>query len=201
MLKNYLRVAFRNPLKHKVHSSINIVGLSLGIALSILVFMFVRNELSFDAFHKNGDDIYRVCKASGQPGASVGSVTSLPLRDDLKRSLPEISEATRLASSTVVIEKDQNAISEVLTFVDPEFFDIFSFPITAGNRELPLNDLSSLVLSEAHARKYFGQDDAVGRTLKIKLADSSYVLGSARLLTTERNDRASPSIWWHLLRG
>ena len=128
MIRNYLVVALRNMFRQKVHSFINIFGLSLGIALSILIFMFVRSEFSFDTFHENGDNIYRVNqKISGQNGTRFLSATPLPLCDVLEENYPEIVQATRLGSASMVVKNGENAFNETVTFVDAQFFEMFSF--------------------------------------------------------------------------
>ena len=146
MIRNYLVVALRNMFRQKVHSFINIFGLSLGIALSILIFMFVRSEFAYDTFHENGAKIYRVNqKISGHNGTRFLSATPLPLCNALEDNYPEISHATRLGSSSMVVKTGENAFNETVTFVDADFFEMFSFPIMTGNKQKPLISLTSMV--------------------------------------------------------
>ena len=198
MLKNYLITALRNLLKRKAHSFINIFGLSFGLAVSILIFLFVRNEFSYDRFHEHADSIFRIYqKRPTQQGNVTLSTASSPLlAASLKETYPEIENSLRFGSSTVAIKKDELAFNEVVAFTDPDFFEVFSFPVTQGSRGEALSDPSSMVLSEEMAAKYFGRDDPIGQSLTVQLGDSNHVF----VVTADANtQRQSSSIVFDFL--
>jgi putative ABC transport system permease protein len=166
MLKNYLKIAFRNLRRKKVYSIINILGLSIGIASSILIFLWVSEEMSYDRFHKNGDRIYRVIidfdgvKSSATCGA---------LAPTIKKEIPEISEAVRLwfPGSWQMYYGERN-IERMGNYVDPSIFNIFTFPLLQGDAKSALLDPHSIVITESIAHSLFEDKDALGKTIYIR---------------------------------
>jgi putative ABC transport system permease protein len=159
MIGNSIKMARRNLAKHKGYSFINIAGLALGMAACLFLVLWVQDELSFDAFHKNAADIFRV---------DVGWVwTPYPLAPDARQNIPEIENTARQAGlGTVVLRAGEKTFYENRTqAVDPSFLQIFSFPLVQGNVETALKQPHSLILTESMARKYFGGDDPLGKTL------------------------------------
>ena len=164
MIKNYLKIAFRVIKKHKGYSFINITGLAVGIACCVLILLWVQNELSFNKFHKNYKEIYRTAlNLEGQ------WTTSSPwaLAPILKREYPEILMATRYRNNDLLFTYEDKSFNEETAFVDPDFFDIFTFPRVIGSQETPFPTQESVVITERTATKYFGSEDSLGKTLTV----------------------------------
>ena len=170
MFENYLKTAVRNLLKHKLYSFINIVGLALGLASTILIFLWAHDELNYDSYHKNADKIYRInwdFNWNGNEG--IGSGTPPPLAEAISREIPEVEEATRVrAVSKMVVRYGEHAFNEDKIFgADPNLFDFFTFEIISGNAETALSKPNSVVLTESIAQKYFGDEPALGKIITI----------------------------------
>ncbi len=173
MFKNYLTVAWRNILRSKAYSALNILGLAVGLAVFILIMLFVRTELSFDRYHANGRNIYRVVQE--QPGnvylgSNVFAVTPGPLAAAMVQDFPEVLKATRIDNwgNVLVRVGDKSFLEAEIHWTDPQTFEIFSFPIVRGEGGPALKDPFSVLLSESAAARYFGGDDPVGRTLALQ---------------------------------
>ncbi len=164
MIANYARLAWRSLRKHKFFSLVNIGGLAVGMACCILIFLWVQDELSFDGFHKNREDLYRaVVRTEGQ----WLTTTSWALAPVLKRDFPEIEGATRFAFRNLSVAVGDNSYTELTVFVDPDFFEMFSFPLLSGDSHSALALAASAVITESTARRYFGSEDPMGKTLKL----------------------------------
>ncbi len=177
MFSNYFKVAFRNMKKEKVNTFINVSGLSIGIAFSILVILFVKSEFSYDKFHEDAELIYRVGKVTNHPlrGRLVNLNTPNPLRDVIVDELPQVEYATRFSgSSESIIKLNEETYIEDIYAVDPEFFNVFSYPIVKGNSSSPLDNFSSVVISEKISDKYFGSSNPIGKIISIEIADTLY---------------------------
>ena len=169
MLKNYLITALRNIKRHKGYSFINIAGLAIGMACCILIFLWVRYEWSFDRFHENADSIHRTV-ISWPHGSDTRWHwrTPPPLAAALKSGLPEIRDACRFYTvEGILAEQGETRFKEEIGFTDPELFSIFTLPLLRGTREAAMAGPQSLVISETAARKYFGDEDPLGKTLVI----------------------------------
>lgn len=170
MFKNYLKIALRNIKRHKGYSFINIAGLAVGMACCILILLWVRDELSFDRFHHNLDNIYRVIRQE-QDTAEAGkdALTPPPLAAALKEKFPAITHATRLGSwrRWLVTYGEKKFYETRYRCADPDFFEMFNFPFIKGNPEKALLNTYSVVLTEKMAEKYFGNEDPMGKTLNI----------------------------------
>ena len=162
MLKNYLLITFRNLKRHKVYSFINVAGLAIGMACCILILLWVRDEISYDRFHNNADNLYRVLMH-----AEDGTYTSTPwqLMPTLKRDFPEITKGTRYAYRTWLTKYRERWFYEEGALVDPEFFEMFTFRFLKGNPETAFLSLNSVVLTEETAKKYFEEEDPLGKIL------------------------------------
>ena len=177
MIKNYFKTAWRNLTKQKGLTFINIFGLSAGIACFALFMLYAINEFSFDRFHKNGKDLYRVYlwfEAKGEEKAGAISYHPMPLGPSIKRDLPDVKECVRMrdawgGESFVKANDQMNRVE--CSFADPAFFTMFSFKLKSGNPETVLNGLNSLVLTEETARKLFGKTDPIGKIVQIKAED------------------------------
>jgi len=182
MIKNYLKMAYRNLMRHKVFSLINISGLALGMTCSILILLWVRDELSFDRFHADTDNLYRLMEVQSYPGSDnlTTSATPGPLAEALEKDFPEIKHAER--SSTWEWKKLLTYQDKVLKangrYTDAAFFEMFSFPLLHGDAKQVLANPNSIVISEKLAKQFFGSaDEAVGKIVKIDNRDSYKVTG------------------------
>ena len=151
MFKNYVKTAVRAIKRHKGYSFINIFGLAIGMACCILILLWVQNELSYDRFHANGDDIYRIIKQEGAEGETQWSaLTSPPLAQPLKQDFAEIILSTRFGNwGTRVVQYQETRVNEdKFEHADPDFFKIFTFDFIAGDPDSAFSDPYSVV----HAR-------------------------------------------------
>ncbi|WKN43462.1 ABC transporter permease [Tunicatimonas pelagia] len=175
MTKNYFKIAYRNLLKNKHFSLINIIGLSISLCASLFLGIFILFELSYDNFHERSDDIYRVGAAMYIDGKEQARVPKNlpPLAAALQSSYPEVESFVRLVplegSVAIANEDNQSVFNEKkLFFVDSTFFDIFSFSEVSGELSTALQQPNSIVLTRAMAQKYFGNDEVMGKTLVLK---------------------------------
>jgi putative ABC transport system permease protein len=177
MLKNYLKTAWRNILKSKGFSILNIAGLAVGLAVCLLILLYVRAELSYDAYHASAERIYRVQNAWLKPDGSIQSEFptlapsyALLLRNDF----PEIERLARMwnRAGTIIKAGDRTFSEERFYFAEPEIFDILTIPLVQGDPATALSDVGGIVLSRTTARKYFGDADPMGRGLVLPSADN-----------------------------
>ncbi len=184
MFKNYLKIALRNLLKQRGYTFINITGLAIGFAACLLILLYVLDELSFDRFHEKADRIYRTNFHGRMAGNEVTAATSpVPMAAILVAEYPEVIMATRIkpAPGTVLISRDEKKFNEPqVYFADSTFFEVFTFPLIAGNPETALREPFSVVITENMARKYFGQENPVGKILLFDNRQSYKVTGIAR---------------------
>jgi len=172
MLKNYIKIAWRNLIRNRAYSLINIIGLSVGIASCLLIFLFIQDELSFDRYHENSDRIYRVYRDFQSEEMSRQTLaTSNLLAPALQRDIPEIENGVRLSKrypEVLVAFENEKFYEQKFFFADPSIFDVFSFRMLKGNSETALNRPFTVVLTESMAEKYFGESDPMGKTLVIR---------------------------------
>lgn len=176
MLKNYIKIAFRNLQKHKGYSAINIMGLAIGIACCLLILFYVKYQFSFDQFHEKADRIVRV--AVETPGQSY-AMTPAMVGPSLGQVAPEVERWVRLYEPTgdnpVIINYEEKVFEEESFFyADSSFFDIFTFQFIAGNPETALRKPRSLVLPVSTAEKLFGSTDVIGEIVQARNFDSEY---------------------------
>ncbi|MXX15263.1 MAG: FtsX-like permease family protein [Gemmatimonadetes bacterium] len=165
LLSSYLKTALRNLARHRIYSAINIIGIAIGLAFCILTFLFVQNEWTYDTFHENADRIYRVyIKGRNE---RVHGVTSGPLGPALRDAFPDM-QTVRFISRTGKIGTEDRAFRAKLGFTDPNFLDIFSFPILRGDLSHALKDKYSALITEKTAQKYFNNANPVGAVLPIE---------------------------------
>ncbi len=167
MMKSYFTIAWRNLLRHKAFSLINILGLSIGIATCTLIFLYVHNELTYDQYNKNASRIVRVSANMLSPENDLRLATGPALlAPALKRNLPEIAEAVRIQGSTVTVKwQHQQYREDDFCQSDPGIFSIFDFEFIEGSPVNALKAPHSIVLNRSLARKYFGHTTALGKTL------------------------------------
>ena len=178
MYKNYFKIALRSMLKTKAYSIINILGLAVGMAATIIILLFVQNELSYDAYHEKSDRIYRVTRAwynqDGEVSLNLGQVAP-PFGPLIQSDFDGIVEkSVRLMNWGPLIKGGDKTIDEDnLYFADPEVFDIFSWKIIEGDRATALAEPNSIVLTKTSAQKYYGDESPIGQ---IMLVDNQFEL-------------------------
>ncbi len=176
MIKNYFTIAFRNLARHKLLASINIFGLSIGIACFSLFLLYAVNEFNFDRFHSNATNIYRVYRwteaMNGEPGR--GDVyMPMPLGPAMKQDLPGVENFVRFQDSwgESFAKLDDNVLRIKLSYADPQVFSVFNFKFKHGNAVSSLKGLNNIVLTEAKSKELFGSDNPIGKTIDIKIED------------------------------
>jgi putative ABC transport system permease protein len=168
MLKNYLRVAFRNLWRHKGFSLLNILGLTIGMSACFLIFLYVKFELSYDDFHSKGARIYRIVTDIINPSETIHfSVAAPAMPTAAKHDFPEIEKAVRFDPGSVLVRKgdDIKIQEDNVGYADSTFFEVFDFPLLKGDPVKALREPNSIVLSETAAKKYFGSADPMGQHL------------------------------------
>ncbi|MGC4035863.1 MAG: ABC transporter permease [Chitinophagaceae bacterium] len=178
MIRNYFKTAFRNLTRNKIYSFINIAGLSLGLAAAMLIMLFVKDEVSYDRFHKNLNQTYLVARkiTSNSDGSIVGTdgYTGYLQGPSFKDAIPGVDGFVRMLFRQVNYKKNTDVESQLVYYVDANFFSAFSFPLISGNAKTVLQDPHSVVISENMAKKLFGKTDAAGQTLQIKGDDGEF---------------------------
>lgn len=168
MFNNYLKVAFRNLLKNKGHSFINISGLSVGMAACLLIALWVQDELSYDRYHEKANRIYRVVQQyedSGHVNRSV--MTPAPLGPALVREFSGIQKAARFGRNEFLVRLRDKLFYEYVFFADAEMFEMFTFPLLKGNPKTAIQNPNSMLISEAIRDKYFGKEEPVGKIITL----------------------------------
>jgi putative ABC transport system permease protein len=175
MIRNYLKVALRSLLKQRVYSIINITGLSVGIASCLLITMFVLNEFSYDRFHENGDNIYKIALARKYPN-HVTNYAIIPhsYSDVIQRDFPEVVRTLKIGGPfndvlvQYITEKNEPVQFEedYIMSADSNFFQLFSIKLIKGEPDNVLTNVTDLVITESTAMRYFGSDDPIGKTMK-----------------------------------
>ena len=169
MFKNYIKIAWRNIKRQKGYSIINIAGLALGMACAILIIFYIHHELSFDRFHENADRIYRVViDATIKQDRIVVPAAQMAFGPTVAKDFPEVAAAVRVQtrSKTMVKYADRSFYEKGLLYADASFFDVFTFPLVAGNPKTALARANTVVLTERMAKKYFLGENAVGKFLR-----------------------------------
>lgn len=180
MLQNHFKIALRNLVKNRFYSLINIGGLAIGMAGSMLILMWVHNEVSFDRFHLNQERIYEVYGQTNVDGEAYSiTQTSQPLGPALKESFSEVENFTRNTGTDYLLLSNQGkSFTGVIGhFVDPAFLQIFNFPLLEGNMGQQLKDLNSIVITEKLAKKLFGDEPALHKVIKVGTTDDLVVSG------------------------
>jgi putative ABC transport system permease protein len=172
MLKPYIKIAIRNLRRNSVFSVINIVGLAIGLAVCLLIALYVTDELAYDKYNKKADRVYRIDAHIKLNNNSFNAVTTpAPLGPVMVKDYPQIETMVRLLSynnGNLLVKKGNETIQEHrAVFADSTLFDVFTLPFLAGNPKTALTQPYSLVISESAAKKYFGKTDVVGQTLLV----------------------------------
>jgi len=170
MLKNYFVIAVRNLLKHKGYTLINILGLSVGMACCILILLDIQYELGYDRFHEHANRIYRVVLEERAPGrvTHMAAVPG-PLAPAMKEAFPEVESIVRFKppEASWLLRYEDKGFSELGFYqADPSVFDVFSIPMLKGDPKTVLSRPFTVVLTEETARKYFGDEDPIGKVMR-----------------------------------
>ncbi len=173
MLKNYFRTAWRNLWKNKFYTSINIVGLTAGLAVGVLILLWAQDELSFDKFHNNAPEIYRVNVTIGT-GASkqTGEYTPGPIAVTASTQIPGVKNAVRISGNydySAFRYRDKTFTEKQIAYADPSLFSVFDFNLIEGSTKQPFTDDNSVIITASTAKRYFGSEDPIG---KIIVADN-----------------------------
>ncbi|UCH97271.1 MAG: ABC transporter permease, partial [Candidatus Aminicenantes bacterium] len=183
MFKNYLKITLRNIMKHKGYSFINIFGLAIGMACCLLISLWVLDELSYDRFHTNAPYLYRVEENQHYSGR-VFHVTVTPhgMGPAMVKEIPEIKDATRYSRTGGLLFRfgEKAFFESSVRAVDPSFLNMFTFPLLKGDKRTALSAPQSLVISEDIAKKYFGDQDPLGKTITINNQYAHQVTGVMR---------------------
>src|SRR5881398_2842470 len=171
MLKNYFKIAWRNLLGNKIFSVIKILGLSIGLTVCMLIFLYTKDEISYDQFHENKAQIFRIIQTwqfGNDPEQMLG-ITNAVVGESFAKEIPEVQQYIRVNGVAVTVKKNNDVFTENPLFVDDNYFGVFTVPLIEGNKKNALKDLHSVVLSEDMAKKYFGTTDVIGETMQIKV--------------------------------
>ena len=176
MLKNYFKVAVRNLLRHKGYTFINILGLAVGIAASVLIFLYIQNELSYDRFHENADRTYRLVSDWSNQGDSRIHQLGTPyiLAQTIRDKYPQVEHITQVCGpiGDVIVRYKDIAVKESDAFgAESSLFDVFTFPLIKGDPHSSLSETHSIVLTERLAAKFFGNEDPLNQTIEVKTED------------------------------
>lgn len=176
MIKNYFRVAVRNLKKNKAFSFINIFGLAIGLTCFMFIAVFVYNELSYDKYPAEAKNIYRVLlSTTGNGDVSVYPHVDMAVGEGIKTAFPGVKASSRITATVDFIKYDDKQFKENhLAFADSNFLQMFSIPLLEGNAAEALVQPNSIVVSKAFAKKYFGNEDALGKTLLIGTHGDAY---------------------------
>lgn len=178
MFKNYLKIALRSLAKRKSFALINCIGLALGISCSLMIALWVLDEFQQDGFHEKGDFIHQVLRNETTESGSIftNEDTSYPIGDALLDQIPEIENQARVTNPrNVTVNISENLTEVEMIGADPSFFNIFSFPLKEGSSKNCLQDLRNVVISEKWAASFFPNEDAVGKSLELKINETALV--------------------------
>lgn len=179
MIRNFLKVALRSIQRNKVYSLLNILGLAIGLACAMLILLWVQDEMNYDSHHQNVKSIYQVME-NQHYADRIGTTFSTPgpLGPYLKETYPEVKYSSRLTwESENLFTYQEQSFYEQGRFVDADFFHIFTFEFLEGNPQSPFTDKTSMVLTEKLAQKYFGNESAVGKVIKMNNETNFTVTG------------------------
>lgn len=198
MLKNYLKTAFRGFAKHKGFTFINISGLAIGIACCLLIFVYVKDELTHDRFHENADDIYRVTGLIDFGGKEISiSATSIIGPKIFSEEIPEITDFARFDSNSGIVQHgDEYIENNRMLFADPSIFQMFDFEPISGELTAALSEPNNVVLTQVAAERFFGKTDVVGETMRVRLKSDFETLVVSAVI---ENHPVNSSFYFELL--
>ncbi|MFC2096114.1 ABC transporter permease [Bacteroidota bacterium] len=187
MIKNFFKTAIRNLFRQKAYSLINLLGLSIGIASFVIILIYVQHELSYDKFFKDSDRLYRVGLKYNIDGiVFYSALNPVPLAEGLKQEFPDIESVSRLYNKffsggyTYINYEDQQFREDKVFWVDSTVFDVLGIDLLKGNKDEALKNTNSVVITQETAKRYFGDDDPIGKLLKFDDGNIYNVTGVAK---------------------
>tara|TARA_R110001592_G_scaffold247812_1_gene509946 strand:+ start:1883 stop:4258 length:2376 start_codon:yes stop_codon:yes gene_type:complete len=194
MLKNYVKVAMRNLMRHKGYSFINIFGLSVGITAAILILLYAQGELSYDKMHTQADQTYLLYKQRITPTGTQDTYdTWVPTLDALKDEYPEVIGGVRVAENSLWLQVGEKRFNEPAILTDDTFLSIFNFELKAGNRDKVFENLNSIVISEEVGQRLFPNENPMGKMVSIASLGQDYIV-SGVLAEPPYNSRLQPNV-------
>lgn len=171
MIKNYFKTAFRNLWRNKTFSVIKILGLAIGLAVCMLIFLYTKDEFSYDQFQENKAQLYRIVQTwqFGKDPAQTIGITNGIMGESFAKEIPEVQQYVRVNGSAVTVKKNNEVFTENPLFVDDNYLSVFTFPLLDGSKRTALQDPHSVVLTKDMAKKYFGTADVTGKVIQLKL--------------------------------
>ena len=179
MVKNYFKIAIRNIKRNSTYSILNISGMAVGMASAILILLWVQDEWSYDRHFDNADSLYRVISdmSTTEGESSLNATTPAPLAKALKEEFPEIIRSSRCGIGSMLSFKiGDEFIDETAVPVDNDFLKMFNIEFVAGDINSALTAPNNIVLTEKIAKKYFGNENPIGKTLKMAESDEIYTI-------------------------
>ncbi|WP_027391914.1 ABC transporter permease [Aquimarina latercula] len=168
MIRNYFKIAFRSLWKDRTFSFLNIIGLTIAFGVAILLSMYAVFQLSFDRFHEKGNQLYQVYSEDSTPkGLKANIAKPEPFAAALQNETTGIKRITRHSGSGILLSHQGKQLNMHASYVDPDFFDMFSFPIIKGNVQNPITSESSIVITEEAAKRIFGAENPIGQTVTV----------------------------------
>ncbi|PWT98470.1 MAG: ABC transporter permease, partial [Bacteroidetes bacterium] len=203
MVKNFFKVAYRNLMRNKFFSLINITGLAIGMACAILILLWIQNEVSYDQFHPHKDRIYEAWNRAVFSGKLESwATTPKILAKTLQKDYPEVEYTARMNwQSNNMFAYGEKKLSVQGNTADSSFFDVFNFPFIKGDPHTALNGLYSIVLTQKLARKLFGDEDPMGKVLKMDNKDNFTVTGVMKDLPNNTRFEFEYVLPWAYMRA
>jgi putative ABC transport system permease protein len=201
MITNYMKLAWRNLVRNKAFSFINIMGLSVGLTTCLLIMLYIADETRYDKHHKDANQIFRIASVTGT--GETWAAAPAPLAWALKNDLPEVQQVTRLLSfpdiEKMLLKYEQGSESRRFYesggyYVDSTFFQVFTYEFIYGNAATALNEPNSLVISDNIAQKFFGNKDAVGKALVVNTPFGDFNYKVTGVFNSEKNKTISAPI-------
>ena len=176
MLKNYFKIAFRNIIRHKAYSFLNISGLAIGMACSIFILLWVQNERSYDKAHPDSERLFRLTVYVED---FIAAVTPAGIAEGLQEAIPEIETTVRTSATKNRLFEYRNVKFDEkdVYYADSNFLQVFSYPLVKGNASTALQRSDAVVITETIAKKYFGDDDPMGKIIRISNEQNLTVTG------------------------
>ncbi len=201
MIRNYLKIAWRNLKRNKGFSAINILGLAIGMASAILILLWIQNEMSYDRFHEKGDRLY-VANNRDKFNGELWAWNSTPkiMAPTLKANYPEVEDAVRMENGTFLFTVGEKRMNVQGGFTDPGFFNLFSFPLVQGNVSNALNGNYNIVITQQLAKKLFGNEEAMGKIIKLDSTDNFTVTGVMKDLPNNTRFKFEYLLPWAYLK-
>jgi putative ABC transport system permease protein len=191
MIRSYLKIAWRNMMRHKAYSGINILGLAIGISACLLILQYVSYELSYESFQDKKDRIYRVQQDRFDKGklSTQWAAGAYAVGNSFKDAIPEIEDYVKVVQNGRVTTDVNNQPLKVekIYFTTNSFFSVFSYPLIAGNKSNALKEPFTAALSEATAKKIFGTTDVIGKPLELNRRDSYKITAVYKMLLPIHN--------------